>query len=56
MQVAINSRSVLIAEDAAPIRKVLRHELDKHYKVVAAVGDGRAAVETEERDPPMSRY
>jgi DNA-binding NarL/FixJ family response regulator len=46
MQVPVKSPSVLIAEDDPVIREALRQQLDKHYDVVAAVGDGQEAVET----------
>jgi CheY-like chemotaxis protein len=49
---AADPPSVLIAEDEVLIREALRHELNKRFKVVAAVGDGRAAVETVEKAHP----
>jgi DNA-binding NarL/FixJ family response regulator len=52
MQLSEHSPSVLIAEDEVLIREALRQELDKRFKVVAAVGDGRAAVETVEKAHP----
>ena len=52
VHVAVNSPSLLIAEDDALMREALRQELDKRYKEVAAVGDGRAAVGTVEKDRP----
>jgi DNA-binding NarL/FixJ family response regulator len=52
MQLPVNSHSVLIAEDEVLIREALRQELDKHYNVVAAVGDGQAALDCVEKDRP----
>jgi CheY-like chemotaxis protein len=52
MDVSEDCPSVLIAEDEILIREALRQELDKRYKVVAAVGDGQAAVETVEKARP----
>jgi DNA-binding NarL/FixJ family response regulator len=48
----VNSPSVLIAEDEVLIREALRRELEKQYKVVALVGNGREAVETVEKARP----
>jgi len=52
MQAAEDSPSVLIAEDEVLIREALRQELDKRFKVVAAVWDGQAAIETAEKVRP----
>ena len=52
MQHPVNSHSVVIAEDEVLIREALRQELDKHYNVVAAVGDGQAALDCVEKIKP----
>ena len=52
MEAAAKSPAVLIAEDEVLIREALPQELDKHYKVVAAVGGGKAAVETAQKGRP----
>jgi DNA-binding NarL/FixJ family response regulator len=48
----MDAPAVLIAEDDDCIRYTLERILDPHYKVVASVGDGEAAVQAAEEHEP----
>jgi DNA-binding NarL/FixJ family response regulator len=51
---AASNAALLIAENEVLIREALRQELAKRYRVVAAVGNGQAAVESAEKNGRIS--